>query len=80
MQSDTFDFPQYRKYTGIETYYKIESNDSFIELMKIGSSLKEHHVQANQYPEMLRIKDMLVCLDQRWEVISEETYLGFKKE
>lgn len=80
MQSDSFDFPQYRKYLGIDTYYKIESDKRFIEISKVGSQTQKHIVEANQYPEMLRIQDMLSCLDNRWELITEKEYLAFENQ
>ena len=80
MQSNSFEFPQFRKYAGIDTFYKIESEKRFIELTKVGSKIKEHIVDAVQYPEMLRIKDMLICLEERWQVITESDYLDFKNQ
>lgn len=80
MQSETFEFPQYRKYVGIDIYFKIESQDSFLELSKTGDRVVEHNVVASQYPEKLRIKDMLSCLEGRWEQISKNDFLDFKNQ
>ena len=80
MQSESFEYPQYRKYVGIETYYKIESPEVFVELIKLGANIQEHRVEAIQYPEKLRIQDMLSCLDGRWEVISEDDFLAFRDQ
>ena len=72
------DFPQYRKYKNIETYFKIISEKKFEELSLFGSKFVKHSIEAKQYPEMLRIKDMLSCVEGTWEVIEETEYL--KKE
>jgi hypothetical protein len=53
------DFPQYRKMINGKAYYKIINNRSFQEIQLIGSKMRLQEIVANQYPEMLRIMDML---------------------
>lgn len=53
------DFPQYRRYSTGSSYFKIVDERSFVELQFIGVKVLIHHVKATQYPEMLRIKDLL---------------------
>ena len=72
------DFPQYRKYKNIETYFKIISEKKFEELSLFRNKFVKHSIEAKQYPEMLRITDMLNCEEDIWEVIEETVYL--KKE
>ena len=72
------DFPQYRKYKNIETYFKIISEKEFEEISSLGSNYVKHSIVAKQYPEMLRIKDMLNCEGGTWEIIEAAVYL--KKE
>ena len=69
------DFPQYRKYKNIETYFKIISKKKFEELSLFGSQFVKHSIEAKQYPEMLRIMDMLNCEEGTWEVVEEKLYL-----
>ena len=69
------DFPQYRKYKNIETYFKIISEKEFVELSLFGNRFVKHLIKAKQYPEMLRIKDMLNCEEGIWEIIEENEYL-----
>lgn len=69
------DFPQYRKYKNIETYFKIISEKKFEELSLFGNKFVKHSIDAKQYPEMLRIQDMLNCEDGIWEVVEEKEYL-----
>ena len=74
MQSESFIFPQYRKYVGLNTWYKIESTNLFIEVSKLGDNFIQHSVEAKQYPEKLRIMDMLNCHHNTWEIIDEATF------
>jgi len=55
------DFPQYRKMINEKAYYKIINNRSFQEVQLIGSKKRFQEIEAKQYPEMLRIMDMLAA-------------------
>ncbi|UKN02402.1 hypothetical protein K6119_02565 [Paracrocinitomix mangrovi] len=72
-------FPQFRKYKGINTWFKIEAKNQFTEIKKVGNQFQIHEVIAEQYPEKLMIQDMLNCYEDRWEEISEEEYLAIEK-
>lgn len=52
-------FPQYRKLSNEKAYYRISGDRHWDEIQVIGSKAVFHSVQALQYPEMLRIQDML---------------------
>ena len=65
-------FPVYRKYKGVNTWFKILGADEFIEVKQIGDTLVFHHIHAKKYPEKLFIIDMLNLADDRWEEVSEE--------
>lgn len=67
-------FPVYRKYTNNNTYFKILSENEFEELQFIGSQPHLFTITAHQYPERLRIMDMIACKDEIWEPILEEEY------
>jgi hypothetical protein len=56
-------FPQYRKLPNGKSLYRIDSERLFIELHKMGSRWWLYNVEAKQYPEMLRIIDMLELND-----------------
>jgi len=73
------DFPQYRKYTGKNTYYKISSEKQFEEISFIGTKKFIVTIDAKQFPEMLRIQDMLICKDGAWEVIDSILYVEIAK-
>ena len=78
--SEETKFPQYRKYAGIDTWYKIISEDLFVELKKVGKHIVMDEIEALQYPEKLRIQDMLECRDKAWEKVSEEEFVRFRTE
>ena len=58
-----FDFPQYRKLTNDKSFYEIIDNRHFIEKQRIGKQVFTIHVEAKQYPEILRVQDMLYCAE-----------------
>lgn len=52
-------FPIYRKLSNNKSFYKINSNEQFEEIQVIGSKQKYFIHEANQYPEKLKIMDMI---------------------
>ncbi len=70
----TSSFPTYRKYTGINVWFKIVDDKNFTEIKKIGSRFLVQEVEASQYPEMVLIQDMLSCLEGRWEEDDEKEF------
>lgn len=73
-------FPQYRKYKNIETYFKIISEKEFEELSLLGNKFVKHSIEAKQYPEILRIMDMLNCEGGVWEIVEQTLYLYKEKQ
>lgn len=69
-----WNFPQYRKYKGLNTWYKISGVNEFAEIKQVGESYLLSHISADQYPEKLRIQDMLNCHEERWEVTEEKKW------
>ncbi len=59
MLNKSIDFPQYRKLSNGLRFYKINSSDSFEELQILGKKVYHFTFKAEQYPEKLRIMDML---------------------
>ena len=70
------EFPVYRKYFNGMSFYKILSDLEFEEKQKVGSKIHKHHVIAYQFPEKLRIQDMISCKDKLWVKLSENEYLA----
>ena len=71
MNNNAMEFPQYRKMSNDKAFYKITSDKTFDEIQIIGKKAVFHHVIAEQYPEMLRIQDML-NMDNDWFLESNE--------
>lgn len=68
------DFPQYRKYVGVDTWFKIESANQFTEIKRVGEKLVRTVVKAEQFPELNFIQDMLGCKENRWVKIQQKDF------
>lgn len=73
MNKDTV-FPQYRMLNNGKAYYKIVSENEFEELQIMGSKVFYHKFKVEQYPDLLRIKDMIDLLDGLFEETSEDNW------
>jgi hypothetical protein len=71
-------FPAYRKYKNSNTFFKLITENSFEEITFIGTKGYKYDIEAKQYPEFLRIQDMLNCKDGAWVEISEGEYTAQK--
>lgn len=67
------DFPQYRKLINEKAFYKILDDRHFDEIVKLGSKILHSSIHAEQYPEMLRIQDML-NFSEGYVLSNEEEY------
>lgn len=77
MSSKVTDFPQYRMLSNGKVYYQIRSNDEFIEVSFLGDRKMHFRVLATQYPEKLRIMQMLGC-EEPYQLLPEELYHHFE--
>ena len=77
MNKDNF-FPQYRKLSNEKAFYKIVDERNFEEIQLIGSKKLIYSTYAEQYPEILRIKDMLNCLNDFFIISTEEEWNNIK--
>jgi len=68
------DFPQYRRYSNNLSWFKILDERHFIELQFIGDKVLRHAVTATQYPEILRIQDMLHYTIPGFEALDEALF------
>jgi hypothetical protein len=67
-------FPLYRKTSDNKHFYRIEGLDRFTEIQVMGSRSIEHQVRATQYPERLRIMDMIEGGDGRYLPMDEREW------
>lgn len=72
------EFPIFRKYFNAKSYFKIISDKEFEEVQKVGNQKHFMTIKAEQFPEMLRIKDMIDCKDGMWLVSTEQEYSSIK--
>lgn len=72
MENKFTDFPQYRKLKGRSIYYRINHEKEFDELQYMRNTPMCFSIHATQYPEMLRIKDMLEMLEPYEQMSIEE--------
>lgn len=68
-------FPQYRKLSNNKSYYRITGDRNWDELQVVGSKVLCFHFVAEQYPEILRIQDMLNLHDGFYQACSEAEFL-----
>lgn len=73
------DFPQYRKLSNDKVFYCILDDRHFTEIQLIGSKAQLRHVTAEQYPEILKIQDMLNYSIEGYVASSEEEFKGLKE-
>lgn len=59
MSNKVTDFPQYRKLSNEKVFYRIRDDRNFDEIQLVGSRASFFSMEAKQYPEMLKIKDLL---------------------
>ncbi len=71
MSNKVIDFPQFRKLSNDKVFYRINSEKHFDEIQLIGTSAKMYTIIAHQYPELVRIMDMLD--------VNSKTYLSSNK-
>ena len=79
MQNSEIIFPQYRAMSGRRIWYKIHSFSTFDELQQMGERVVKYSIEAEQYPEKLRILDMLSC-QAPFVLLEESVYLEMEKQ
>lgn len=57
------DFPQYRKLSNEKVFYRIRSDREFDEIQLVGTKAMSFSMKATQYPEILRISELLSFAD-----------------
>jgi len=72
-------YPIYRKYKGIDVWFKIESETEFTEYKKMGDKLLKDTIIAKIFPEKQFIQDMINLYVGRWIEVNEIELLGFIK-
>mgnify|MGYP000660163069 CR=1 FL=1 len=68
------EFPQYRKYTNERSYFRIESETQFTEVMKIGQRIDVYTFQAKIFPDIQMVQDMLTQQSEYYALSTEEEF------
>ncbi|MBX7093235.1 MAG: hypothetical protein K1X56_00815 [Flavobacteriales bacterium] len=64
-------FPIFRKYSNNKSYFKIVSENHFVELKIMGNYFSVYEIKASILPERVFIQDMLEMQGEHW-VSSDE--------
>lgn len=67
-------FPQYRKYSDGNTYFKVVDSSNFIEHKKVGSLFTISEIECKLFPEKMFLNDLLICGFEHIEIINDEVY------
>lgn len=76
MSNKGTDFPQYRMLSNRKVYYQILSDDEFVEVSFLGDRAMRFQMLAKQYPEKLKIMQMLAC-EEPYELLPTELHHHF---
>lgn len=74
-----FRFPTYRKLSNNKSFYRIDDDRNFFEIQIVGNNCFLTHTEAKQYPEIIRITDMLSLSEPFIESTVEEFHLYYTK-
>jgi hypothetical protein len=75
MKENIIQFPQYRMLSNKKSLYKILDDRNFEEIQFVGSKKKRYVILAEQYPEILKIQDMLTLFEGVYVKINEDEWL-----
>ncbi|MCB0480516.1 MAG: hypothetical protein KDC83_03745 [Flavobacteriales bacterium] len=73
-------FPACFRYPNHKTWIRIHSFDRFEEIVLIGKKYEHIEIRAEQYPEKLKIKDMLANENGWLEEVNESEFINFLEE
>ena len=79
MNNKVTDFPQYRMLSNGKSFYKITNDRHFEEVKLVGTRVFKQEFTATQYPEILRIQDMLYSMDGIYLTIDEIEWETIRK-
>ena len=71
------EFPQYRRYKNALSYFKINSESTFIEYKLLGNKIEKYAVEAKILPDRNYIHDLLYEYGEHWEKLDESSFNAF---
>lgn len=69
-------YPLYRRLGDGASLYRIDAEDRFTELQRVGRSWLVHVVVAERYPERLRVAELIAAADGRVQPSTEEEFMA----
>ena len=72
MKDKSTDFPQYRKLSNGKVFYRILDDRHFDEIQLMGTKVFYYSHEAQQYPEILKIREMLDVMEPYERCAQEE--------
>lgn len=66
------DFPIYRKYTSLDSYFIITSSTTWIEYKRLGKKYLKYEFTAQQFPEKLFVQDLIAMTEGITTATKEE--------
>lgn len=75
MNHKVTDFPQYRMLSNGKSFYKITNDRHFEEVKLVGTRVFKQEFTATQYPEILRVQDMLAGMDGAYLTIGKQQWI-----
>ena len=76
MSEKVYDFPQFRKLSNGKSFYRILDERHWDELQLIGEKVLRFQFEAKQYPEIIRIQDMLSLAEGHYLECRKEEFEG----
>ncbi len=67
-------FPQYRRYSDCNTYFKIINSNQFVEYKKVGDVFTVSEIDCKLFPEKMFVNDLLICEFENVQIIDELIY------
>lgn len=74
------EFPQYRRYKNKQSYFKIVSNEEFVEYKLTANKLESYRFTVKILPDRNYLHDMLYNYEPYWEVLSEKEFKLFLRK
>lgn len=71
------EYPQYRRLSNGKSMYEIIDDRHFNEKQRVGSKIYTYSFVEEQYPEIVKIKDMIECYEDLYEIVYEKDWLIF---
>ena len=71
------EFPQFRKYKNGQSYFRVNSNSSFIEYKLNGNRIEKHTFEVKILPDRNYLNDMLYSFENHWDRLSDSEWKTF---